>query len=194
MKEQGPNKWTLIRSPTWSGRDPQEKFLPFTFRPDAGPTIRTLALRLVLHYESALRHTLPLRNSANLAPPLSSLREQTLSLLPFKVCVNDKLLSSFFWQASLAQAIEIMLRVLGDHEGCEGPLQSHQSCTYGRSAEPRPPLCKLRLPASLWHHGECEDQLAIENVESGGMDRVRGTSAKTYRRGPSRMSPASCSR
>jgi hypothetical protein len=121
MKEQGPNKWTLIRSPTWSGRDPQEKFLPFTFRPDAGPTIRTLALRLVLHYESALRHTLPLRNSANLAPPLSLLREQTLSLLPFKVCVNDKLLSSFFWQASLAQAIEIMLRVLGDHEGCEGP-------------------------------------------------------------------------
>ena len=41
--------------------DPEEKFLPFTFPPETGPTIRTVALCLILHYENALRHGLPLR-------------------------------------------------------------------------------------------------------------------------------------
>ena len=45
--------------------DPQEKFLPFTFRPETGPTIRTLALCLDLHYENA-RHALPMRISARI--------------------------------------------------------------------------------------------------------------------------------
>jgi len=46
--------------------DPEEKFIPFTFRPETGPTIRTLALCLVLHYKNALRHTLLLRISARI--------------------------------------------------------------------------------------------------------------------------------
>jgi len=45
-----------------STHDPEEKFLPFTFRPETGPTIRTFALCLVLHYENAL----PLRISARI--------------------------------------------------------------------------------------------------------------------------------
>jgi len=48
--------------PFFDSIDPEEKFLPFTFRPETGPTIRTFALCLVLHYENAL----PLRISARI--------------------------------------------------------------------------------------------------------------------------------
>jgi hypothetical protein len=65
----GPEVGVELKQNSWgrqdsrkSARDPEEKFLPFTFRPEIGPTIRTLALCLVLHYENAL----PLRISARI--------------------------------------------------------------------------------------------------------------------------------
>ena len=70
-----------------AGIDPEEKFLRFTFGPETGPKIRTLALCLVLHYEN----TLPLRISARIRssiqkfepfPDIAATQMRTPYLLP----------------------------------------------------------------------------------------------------------------
>src|SRR5262249_30531464 len=55
----GDMQLPLLWRPLSSLRDPQEKFLPFTFRPETGPTMRTLALCRLSHiapYEAEQIH------------------------------------------------------------------------------------------------------------------------------------------